>query len=142
MIYARVAGIAITLFVLIGAGWMARGWFEDAQRLTATKAAQAAVDTALDKEGTVAQQVEKRLAQQKITQRVIDRGVIREIEKPIYQRVCLGDDGIRLLNAAAQGRAPDTAKPTDKMPGDSPDTDGRHGTHGTGDDDAVGESIP
>jgi len=39
------------------------------------------------------------------TERVIDRGIIREISKPIYQRVCLPDRAVRLLNDAARNQA-------------------------------------
>ena len=101
--------IALAL-LLTGGGWVARGWYEDAQRLTARESAQQAIAAAQARESTVAQQVEQRLAQLKTTERVIDRGVIREIQKPIYRRVCIEPDGLRLLNAAAAGLSPDSAE--------------------------------
>lgn len=109
---ALIAGGAI----LAGSGWQSRGWYEDAQRLTARAAATQAIQAAQAREATVAEQVEQRLAGLKTTERVIDRGVIREIQKPIYKRLCISDAGIRLLNAAAAGLAPSPADPADAVP--------------------------
>lgn len=107
---ARVLIPLALAIVLSGGGWMARGWYEDAQRLTAREAAEQAIHAAQARESTIAEQVESRLAHLKTTERVIDRGVIREIQKPVYRRVCIEPDGLRLLNAAAAGLATDPAE--------------------------------
>ncbi|EPC02473.1 hypothetical protein L861_08900 [Litchfieldella anticariensis FP35 = DSM 16096] len=119
----RLAAYAITAAALVGGGWFARGWLEDAERLTALQAANAAIDAAMARESRIAQGVEQRLAKLQASERVIDRGIIREIEKPVYRRVCLEHDAIRLLNAAAQGRAPDPAEPADTLPRDAAATE-------------------
>jgi len=65
----------------------------------------------------VSKQVADHLSQLEGTERIIDRGIIREVSKPIYQRVCLPDRAIRLLNAAAQGQNP--GEPEGEVSGDS-----------------------
>ncbi|MCO7218144.1 hypothetical protein, partial [Halomonas sp. OfavH-34-E] len=104
-------------------GWFARCWLEDSQRLSAMQAAEAAIDAAMARESTIARAVEVRLAELEASERIIDRGVIREIEKPIYRRVCLEPDAIRLLNHAAAGTAPDPAEPADALPRDAAPAD-------------------
>ncbi|WP_431026186.1 hypothetical protein [Halomonas sp. H5] len=109
---------ALLLVAALVTGWTARGWLEDSQRLTAERAAQQAIDAALARESRIAHAVEARLAELDANERIIDRGIIREVQKPIYQRVCLGDDAIRLLNDAAAGRRPDPAGPAAPLPRD------------------------
>ncbi|GHB32863.1 hypothetical protein [Salinicola rhizosphaerae] len=106
----------ITLAIAAWCGWLTRGWFEDAQQLTEERAARLVADAAMAREADIASVVESRLAELDANERIIDRGVIREIQKPIYRRVCLGDDAIRLLNDAAAGGAPNSAEPQAQMP--------------------------
>jgi hypothetical protein len=113
----RLAGLALLLVATAAGSWQARGWYEDANRLTAERATQRAIDAALARESQIAANVEARLAELTASERVIDRGIIREIERPIYRRVCLEPDAIRLLNDAAAGRAPNPAEPAEPLPG-------------------------
>lgn len=117
---AIAAGAVIAAAV---AGWSAKGWKEDSKRLAAEQAAQKVISAAMARESRIAQQVEGRLAELQASERIIDRGIIREVQKPIYQRVCLEPDVIRLLNHAATGTAPDTAKPADPVPGSTAKTE-------------------
>jgi len=100
LIAAAVAG------ALIAAGWSARGWLEDSKDLAAMQAQKTLADKIREGQAEVSKQVAEHLSQMEGTERIIDRGVIREVSKPIYQRVCLPDNAIRLLNAAAENRAP------------------------------------
>lgn len=104
------------LVVSTAAGWYSRGWLEDSQRLTAIQAVDAAIEAAMVRESDIARRVEDRLAQLQASERVIDRGIIREVEKPVYRRVCLEPDAIRLLNHAATGTVPDSADTADALP--------------------------
>ncbi|WP_417329573.1 hypothetical protein [Halomonas cupida] len=112
----HLVGTALVLAVAVASGWLARGWLEDSQRLTAERAAQQAIDAALVRESEIASVVETRLAELEANERIIDRGIIREIEKPIYQRVCLEPRLIRLLNNAAAGSSPTAADTSDTVP--------------------------
>ncbi|WP_322528560.1 hypothetical protein R5R73_01360 [Salinicola sp. LHM] len=116
---ARALAVVAGLAIAYGGGWLSRGWFEDAQRLTEERAAQLLADAALDREADIAGIVENRLAELDASERVIDRGIIREIQKPIYRNVCLGADAVRLLNDAAAGRSPDSTEPQAQMPDDA-----------------------
>nr|WP_300306887.1 hypothetical protein [Halomonas sp.] len=100
----------------VAAGWYSRGWLEDSQRLTAMQAVDAAIEATMVRESDIARRVEERLAQLQTSERVIDRGIIREVEKPVYRRVCLEPDAIRLLNHAAAGTVPDSADSADALP--------------------------
>src|SRR5690554_4766801 len=98
----KLAAIGLIAF----GGWTARGWFEDSKDLVALEAQQALAEELREGQRKIASQVEERLGELQANERIIERGVIREIEKPIYQRVCLEPDAMRLLNAAAKGDAP------------------------------------
>ncbi|MCK7547180.1 hypothetical protein ACFQGA_09500 [Marinobacter koreensis] len=92
-------------------GWTARGWFEDAKRLAVMEDRQELAAEIRGDISGIAQKVESRLGELRANERIIDRGVIREIQKPIYQRVCAEPDVVRLLNAALRGDA--EARPTE-----------------------------
>lgn len=110
---------ALAVSAAATAGWLTRGWLEDSQRLTAIEAANAAADRALARESVIAGVVEARLSTLQANERIIDRGIVREIQKPIYRNVCLGDDAIRLLNDAAAGQRPDSTDAADTLPGNA-----------------------
>lgn len=114
---AKIAVAAISVPIIFGAGWTAKGWLEDSKALAAVEAQQALADEIRESQAEVSKQVADHLSQMQGTERVIDRGVIREVSKPIYQRVCLPDRAISLLNAAAQGKTP--GEPDGEVSGDS-----------------------
>lgn len=123
MTRARLIVVGLLLTGTTAAGWAARGWYEDANRLTAERATQRTIEAALARESQIAASVEARLAELTASERVIDRGIIREIERPIYRRVCLEPDAVRLLNDAAAGRTPDPAEPAGPLPGRTAEAD-------------------
>ena len=111
-ILASAAALAATF----AAGWQVAQWQNDSHALTAERTAQQAINAAMARESEIAAHVEERLAELQANERVIDRGIIREIQKPIYQRVCLEPNVIRLLNNAAAGTKPDTAELDETLP--------------------------
>lgn len=119
--YAKPALIAVAVTAIGTGGWLARGWFEDSKDLAAVEAQHALAAEIREGQAEISEQVEQRLSELRANERVIDRGVIREIQKPIYQRVCLEPDAIRLLNLAAQGKA--TGKLDDEVPDSAPAAD-------------------
>lgn len=108
--------IAAAAAIAIG-GWTARGWYEGSKQLVATEAAMETARIAMQRESDIAKTVETKLANLQANQTVIDRGVIREIQNPIYRSVCLPDAAVRLLNAAAKGAAADPADAAGQVPG-------------------------
>ncbi len=111
----------VALIAAIAAGgWVGRGWYEDSRDLAEERGAQAAIDAAMERESKIAEKVEDRLADLQANERIIDRGVIREIQNPVYRNVCVPESGLRLLNAAARGE-PVPAESSDSVPGDAAD---------------------
>lgn len=111
--------LAVVAAIAFG-GWVGRGWYEDSQDLAEERGAQAAIDAAMARESKIAEKVETRLADLKANERIIDRGVIREIQNPVYRNVCVPDSGRLLINAAARGE-PVPGESDDPLPRDSPD---------------------
>lgn len=113
----KLALYGILVAGIFASGWKVKGWQVDSVNLAVERAAQAIRDDAIQRESGIAGKVEERLSTLTANQTVIDRGIIREIQKPIYQRVCFEPSLVQLLNAAARGEAPPTpAKPAGKMP--------------------------
>jgi hypothetical protein len=100
---AAVAAIAVT--AAFGSGWIVKGKFEDSKDLAALQAQNALADEIRAGQARISKQVEQRLSELRANERIIDRGVIREIQKPIYKRVCFEPELVRLLNDAARGEA-------------------------------------
>lgn len=119
--YLRPALIAAAVISIGGTSWAARGWFEDSKNLAAVEAQAALAAEIRQGQASIAKQVEDRLSELKVSERIIDRGIIREIQKPIYQRVCFEPGIIRMLNAAASGMAP--AESDGQVPADTPAAD-------------------
>lgn len=103
---AKLAAVALSVSVAFGAGWTTKGWLEDSKDLSAMRAQEALAAEIRAGQASISRQVEQRLSELRANERIIDRGVIREIQKPIYQRVCFEPELVRLLNAAARGEAP------------------------------------
>lgn len=120
---AKLIGLAVAIAAIGYAGWMTRGWFEDSKDLAAMEAQQALVEEIRAGQREVSQHVEQRLSELRANERIIDRGIIREIEKPVYRNVCVppDSDAFRLLRDLASGQAP--GKPDDKMPAGAADAD-------------------
>lgn len=110
--YAKPALIAAVVAAIGTGGWLARGWFEDSKDLAAVEAQQALAAEIREGQAEISKQVEQRLSELRANERIIDRGVIREIQKPIYQRVCFEPELVRLLNDAQRG---DTSQPAGEV---------------------------
>jgi len=111
--------VGIAAAAIFYGGWHVRGWKEDSENLAVERAAQAITANAIERESGIAEKVEQTLAGLKANQTVIDRGIIREVQKPVYRNVCFPDGAlIGLLNAAARGEAPrDSAGPAGEVSG-------------------------
>jgi len=98
----------VNLYLIIAsaafaAGWLVHGWKEDSANLAVERAAAAIEQQALARESAIAAKVEQRLGELKANQTVIDRGVIREIQNPVYRNVCMLPTAVDMLNALARG---------------------------------------
>lgn len=114
-----IVGLVAVVGLLFG-GWTIRGWYEGNLDLLRERVTRAAIDEALESHSDVARVVEEKLSGLKANQTVIDRGVTREVIKPVYRNVCLPGTGVRLLNAAAVNEiAGLSAEPDGEMPKDA-----------------------
>lgn len=121
--YLKPALIVVSVVGVAAGSWMVRGWFEDSKALAAAEV-QIALATEIRADmGKIVRTVEDRLQSLKANERIIDRGIIREIERPVYRNVCIPPDGdaFRLLHSIANGEAP--GKPDDQGAKDSTPTD-------------------
>lgn len=115
---AKLAAVALSVSMAFGAGlsvgWVVKGKFEDSKELASVKAQQALADEIRNDMGKVVRTVEDQLQGLKANERIIDRGIIREVERPVYRNVCVppDSDAFRLLRSLAIGEAP--GKPADQ----------------------------
>ena len=111
---AKLIAGALAVSAAFGAGWLVKGKFEDSKDLAALQAQQVLADQLREDLGGIVSTVEGKLQGLKANERVIDRGVIREIQTPVFRNVCIptDSDSFRLLNSLAAGEDP--AKPDDQ----------------------------
>lgn len=120
---AKAAIAAVVVAGAFGAGWVVKGKFEDSKDLAAMKAQQVLADQLREDLGGIVSTVEGKLQGLRANERVIDRGVIREIQTPVFRNVCVPTDSesFRLLNALAAGEDP--AESDDQSSGPAAATD-------------------
>lgn len=106
-----VLGLALGLVL----GWKTKGAFVDSAELHAQKAREGVLVQLRERENAIADQLAKRMAAAQVKERVIERERIKIVDRPVYNNVCLDDDGVQLINRAraAQG---DTTKSADAVP--------------------------
>lgn len=101
-IATQIIATIAAVFLVAYAGWYGRGMHEDSKALVALELTVEKTNQGLARESEIAKVVAEKLSTLEASERVIDRGIIREIEKPMYRNVCLSDDAVRMLNEAAK----------------------------------------
>lgn len=119
---AKLIASAVVVSAAFGAGWLVKGKFEDSKDLAALQAQNALAAEIREGQAQISKQVEQRLSELRASERIIDRGVIREIQKPIYKRVCFEPELVRLLNDAQRGNSGESES---EMPRDATDPEKR-----------------
>lgn len=89
-----------------GAGWQVNDWRHDSIQLAADSAAVMVADLQREQIASFATELEAKIASRVVTERIIERGVIKEIRNNeiVYRNVCITDAGRLLINSAAKGR--------------------------------------
>lgn len=115
------AALLLGLVAGLFGGYKVTGWHRDSVQLAVTQAAEQIRDDAVTRESAIAKQVQDAIKDAEPAERVIDRGVIREIQKTEYRNVCFSPELVRLLNDGAKGRptATDSGNPAGGVPGGS-----------------------
>lgn len=113
-IYGVVA--AVCLAMGFAGGWRVESWRNDAAQLEAQNKATAkfkreekTVDVAAVGHEDFKAKEDKQGEQRTRTIRVL-------VDRPVYRNICIDDDGVRLLNAAIEGRD-DSGEPAPALPG-------------------------
>ena len=117
--YLKLATYALSAIIGFGIGWKIHSWKADAAALAQMEADNKAVQAAVEQAKKIASlrdaniqtaaqlEIERNKAAQIVTKEVI-RDVIRYVQKPSSQSVCLDSDGVRLINTASGGVPTDT----------------------------------
>lgn len=108
--------LIIIASAIFTSGYMVNDYRRDSIELAAKKATDNEAEKNRQREADIASAVEVRLAGLRVQERVIDRGVIKEITKngEIYNRDCISESGRLLINQLAR---PQTAsQPTPALP--------------------------
>lgn len=100
--YKAIIGVAIAGGIFFG-GWQVRSYYEDSKDLAAKEERDKILQAVESRESKIALNVQEQIRSLDINTRTIDRGIIREVEKPVYRDVCLPANGVRLFNAIANG---------------------------------------
>jgi hypothetical protein len=97
---------AVVVATAFGAGWVVNDWRHDSIQLAAESAAYGAAEMTREQIASLATELESKIASGVVTQRIIERGVIKEIRNNeiVYRNVCITDAGRVLINDAAKGR--------------------------------------
>ena len=100
--YKAIIGAVVAGGLFFG-GWQVRSYYEDSKDLAAKEERDKIMNMVENRESKIALNVQEQIRELDINTRTIDRGIIREVEKPIYRDVCLPANGVRLFNAIANG---------------------------------------
>ena len=98
--------IALVLAAMcFGGGWKIRDWKAGADERAAVEQAAADARRRTKDADTAASFYEKSKATQDVRERVVIKEVTHVVEKAVYLRECLDDDGLRILAEDVQTRA-------------------------------------
>lgn len=106
----RVLAVVLLALACVGFGWV-KGVHhqQDKDAIVAAKAERAAHGAYVaqaEKLNDVANALEVAKREKQIIYRTITRSVDKIVDRPVYHSACIDDDGLRLINAAAAGKAP------------------------------------
>ena len=111
------AAIALAILAAaFAAGWVVNGWRYDAGRLESERAVAQSYAARVESFDRTAAETITKLIDSGEKQTIVQREVIREVEK-YRERPCFDSDVIRLLNVSATGG--DTTSASDTVPTDA-----------------------
>lgn len=98
------------------AGWVVKGVFVDSQAVAIEKAKAAMIAELRDNEAHIANILEHKLKDLKANEKVIQKEVVKLIDRPVYRSECIDADGVHIIERARTGKT-DSSKSTGKMSG-------------------------
>jgi hypothetical protein len=121
--YLIVGALVGAALLFAGGAWTGREWCDRGWRASMQEAQQEhtkALLRELEKSNAAAMDLEQARAQRKVVYRTITKEVERLVERPVYQSVCIDDDGVRAINHALRGTPPAEPKPDPAVPAPRP----------------------
>jgi len=115
MIWTHVAA-ALLAAALAGGAWKTQDWryaARDKERIEAEAEKRRNDAKVADTAAVGHEQFKER---ERVVYQTITETVDRIVEKPVYRSVCLDNDGLRALNDAIRGVAPDPGEPAPAVP--------------------------
>jgi hypothetical protein len=104
--------VVVTAFA---AGWVIKGAFDDSAELAAQKARTALIKELRENEEHIANILERKLQDLHANEKVVEKAVIKLIDRPVYLNECMDADGVRLVEQARSGKAK-PSQPASEMP--------------------------
>jgi hypothetical protein len=105
-IWAKILIIAALFGIIFGSGcyaggkWVRADW--DAEKVATLQAEAKLAKETQERYDDVSSKLQAALQSTTTTERVIDRGVIREVQKPVYTACIVPETGVILLNDATK----------------------------------------
>lgn len=121
----RAIAASVGILFLMFVGWWCRGIYEDAKDASELRARLEAEQKFDARESKVAGLVEKRLAELKANETVIEREKLKLVERPVYRSDCIDADGLRLIGRIASGS--NAEKPAGEVSDGAPAAAGKDG---------------
>lgn len=100
---AKAVMLALVVTALVSAGWALRGLVEDSKDLAELRSVQQALEKQVRREAETARRVEELLGKLHEQNRRHNRELLKITGRPVYQRDCVDDDGLRILQEVADG---------------------------------------
>lgn len=109
MIYTHAAAALVALAVGFGAAWKTQGWRHDAMELARTERAAKDLKRVVEvQDRAVADFIEEQRNAKPVYQRIVVE-VDKIVDRPVYRAQCFDADGLRQLDAALDGRDPESS---------------------------------
>ena len=95
----------LIIVVSFTAGWVIKGAFDDSAELAAQKARDALIKDLRENEAHIANILERKLKDLKANETIVEKAVIKVIDRPVYHNECMDADGVRIIEQARSGKA-------------------------------------
>lgn len=114
----RLIATLVVAALIFAAGYAVNDYRRDSIELAAKKATDAEAEKYKQREADIATATEARLATLKVQERVIDRGIVKEVTKneTVYSSNCVTDDGRVLINSLARPARASASGPSTEVP--------------------------
>lgn len=115
-VQAKIIAAIVVIVVSFIAGWQVKGAFVAKRDLAIAEAKAEFIKIYQSAEADKAGLLEKKLAELKANEKVIERERVKIIDRPVYSNECLDADGVLLIERARTSKT-NSSKSNDKVSG-------------------------